>query len=111
MLDIVTILKTLVEVAGGVHRHLSDRERAKQEAERSKASTGVTTRLEQLENSDLEQAQLLAELSTNVADLGRAIEVEIERNRARDAWVARLVYLTLGVSIAALGISLVALLR
>ncbi len=111
MLDIVSILKTLVEVAGGVHRHLSDRQRAKQQAERSEETTAVSARLEQLETSDLEQAQLLAELSTNLAELGKAIEVEIEKNRERDAWVARLVYVTLALSIAALGISLVALLR
>ncbi len=111
MLDIVAIIKTIVEMAGEVHRHLSDRQRAKQETERSKAATAVTSRLDDLEESDLEQAQLLDELARNTAQLGKALEVEVERNRARDAWAARMVYATLAISIIALALGLVALLR
>src|SRR5512140_529501 len=109
MLDIVSVIKTVVEVAGQVHRHLTDRQKAKQEAVRHRAVTETTARIQQLEESDLRQAELLDEISRTVADLGKAIAVEVEKNRTRDAWVVRLVYLLLGTSVVALGVSLIAL--
>ncbi len=111
MLDVIGVIKAVVEVAGGVHRHLSDRARVKEEAARDKSSTQMASRLQQLEDSDLQQAQLLDEVSQNLAELGKAIAVEVEKNRQRDAWVARLVYLTLGLSLAALAVALLAVFR
>lgn len=60
------------------------------------------TRLEQLEDSDLEQARLISELSRNVETLARTLQIEVDR-RAR---LERLVWVALAAAAAGLSLAI-----
>ncbi len=107
MLEIATIINALSTVASAVEQ-IQHRKKIRQEAEQSE---NLNKRLKELEDIDLEQEQLIGELSRNVEHLAKAIETEIEANRARDARNQRLVYIALTLGLVALVVSLVALLR
>lgn len=77
----------------------------------SKDKEAQAQRLKELEESDLEQARLLSELSENVAQLAKAAQSQIEANKAREAVLRRLVYLALVLSLAAIALSLVSLFK
>jgi hypothetical protein len=77
----------------------------------SKDKEAQAQRLKELEESDLEQARLLSELSENVAQLARAAQSQIEENKLREAGLRRLVYLALVLGLAAIALSLVSLFK
>ena len=108
MLNITTIIGALSTIASAVDR-IQERKKANHETERNRQSQGK--RLEELEEADLEHERLIGELSSNVRELAKAIDAEIQNNRQRDATTQRLVYVALALAGLALIISIVVLLR
>lgn len=107
MLSIGTIITALSTIASAVDR-IQERTKTKRETEQSKS---LVQKLKDLEEADLEQEMLIREVSTNVEDLAKAIETEIEKNRERDARTRRLVYAALALGLVALGTAIAALVR
>jgi hypothetical protein len=68
-------------------------------------------RLNELEDSDFEQARLIRDLSENVERLAEAVQSQLEENKRREARLRPLVYAGLAMGLASLAISLATLLR
>ena len=75
------------------------------------AQAGLTERLERLEETCLDQARMFSELSKDVEQLARAIQSQIEEGQRRYQRTAALLYVSIGVAVAALGVSSWLLLR
>jgi hypothetical protein len=68
-------------------------------------------RIQALEDSDIEQANLISNLSESVEQLAEAVESQIEESRKREARLRLLSVAGLCFGLASLAISLVLLLR
>jgi hypothetical protein len=71
----------------------------------------LATRVEKLEDTCLEQARLIGELSRDLEQFAKAIQSGIEENQRRQASVRILLFVVLGVSVVSLVIAIVAILR
>jgi hypothetical protein len=111
MIDSGTIIQVLLAIATSVKRDLTDRQKARRDAELNRSPVTTTARLQQLEESDLQQVRLLSELSRNVGELGKAIQAEAEKNKARDTRVMRFACGALVTGLVALAASIIVLLR
>ena len=89
----------------GITRDILDKKKRAQE------SQALDQRLAELENTGLEQTQLIAQLSEHVGQLAKAIEAEMENTRTREAQMKKLIYVALGVAFASLILSLITLFR
>ena len=89
----------------GITRDILDKKKRTQE------SQALDQRLAQLQSADLEQTQLIAQLSASIEQLAKAIETEVENTRVREAQMKKIIYCVLGVAIAALALSLITMLR
>jgi hypothetical protein len=107
MLSIDIIMKALSAIVSAVDQ-IQQRKKAKQETEQSE---GMIKGLKDLEDTDLEQERLIGELSRTVEDLAKAIDTEIEKNRARDLRNQWLAYAALILGTTALVIGIVVLVR
>ena len=98
MISILPLVGPLTKLATAALDHVNLRKSELSKAEKQ----DQLQRLQKLEDSDLEQGELLGELSENVEQLARAVENHIQATR-RLQW---LVYLALAFSAASLIISL-----
>jgi hypothetical protein len=89
----------------GITRDILDKKKRTQE------SQALDQRLAQLQSADLEQTQLIAQLSASIEQLAKAIETEMENTRVREAQMKKIIYFVLGVAIAGLALSLITMLR
>lgn len=72
---------------------------------------GLRARLRELENSALEQARLIDELSRTVESLARAVDAVLEENNRKAAQIRRLLFVGAGVAVTSLALSSWSLLR
>lgn len=66
---------------------------------------GLRARLRELEDSTLEQARLIDELSRSVESLARAVEAALEENRRKAAQSQRLLFAGIGIAATSLALS------
>jgi len=107
MIPILPLLGPLTRLAAAAVEHVNVR----------KAGLGVggqldaARRIQALEDSDIEQANLISNLSESVEQLAEAVESQIEESRKREARLRLLTVVSLFFGLASLAISLVLLLR
>lgn len=102
MIPILPIIDPLARLATAALEHVNLRKSALG----SKEKQDQTRRLNELEDSDLEQGQLLSELSENVEQLAKAVESQVEADRVRHARITRLLYAAIFLAILSLAVSL-----
>jgi uncharacterized coiled-coil protein SlyX len=107
MIPILPLLDPLARLAAAALEHVNLRKARLGTKEKQDSAQ----RLKELEDSDLEQARLISELSEAVAQLTKAAQSQIEENKARQAKIRRLVYLAVLIGIASLAISLIIFFR
>ena len=105
MIPILPLIDPLARLAAVALEHVNIRKSKLA----SKEKQDQAQRLKELEDSDLEQARLISELSENVEQLTKAIQSQIEENKARQAKILRLVYVAIALGIASLAISTITL--
>ena len=105
MIPILPLLDPLARLAAAAMEHVNIRKAGLA----SKDKEAQAQRLKDLEESDLEQARIISELSENVERLAKAVQSEIEENQLREARLRRLVYLALVVGLASIALSLAVL--
>lgn len=72
---------------------------------------GLRTRLRELEDSSLEQARLIDELSRSVESLTRAVEAALEENNRKATQIRRLLFAGIGTAATSLALSVWSLLH
>ena len=72
---------------------------------------GLRARLRELEDSALEQARLIDELSRTVESLARTVDAVLEENNRKAAQIRRLLFVGAGVAVTSLALSSWSLLR
>jgi hypothetical protein len=102
MIPILPLLDPLARLAAAAMEHVNIRKAGLA----SKDKEAQAQRLKELEESDLEQARIISELSENVEWLAKAVQSAIEENNLRETRLRRLVYVALVVSLASIVISL-----
>ena len=107
MLPILPLLDPLARLAAAALEHVNLRKKRLA----TKEKQDQEQRLKELEESDLEQARLLSELSETVEQLTKAFQSQIEENKARQTKIRRLVYVAVLMGIASLATSLIILFR
>ena len=107
MIPILPIIHPLARLATAALEHANLR----RSALGSKEKQDQARRLNELEDSDLEQAQLISELSETVEQLAKAVESQVEDSLIRQARVLRLLYAAIFLGVLSLGISLWTFLR
>ena len=81
MIPILPLIDPLARLAAAALEHVN----ARKARLSSKEKQDQAQRLKELEDSDLEQARLISELSENVEQLTKAIQSQIEENKRRQA--------------------------
>jgi len=87
MIPILPLLDPLARLAAAAMEHVNIRKAGLA----SKAKEAQAQRLKELEESDLEQARLISELSETVEQLAKAVQSQIEENKRRAARLRGLV--------------------
>ena len=100
---ILPILGALSQVASTAWDTYSKIKRARQTLPDKSA---VSSRLEALENTSLEQAEMLSELSKDLEQFAQAIQAEIERIQRRQRLLTWFSFVALAIAAAAIGLSL-----
>jgi predicted transcriptional regulator len=107
MIPILPLLDPLARLAAAALEHVNLRKKRLA----TKEKQDQAQRLKELEDSDLEQARLISELSENVEQLIKAVQSQIEENKARQTKIRRLVYAAVLMGIVSLATSLIILFR
>jgi Fe2+ transport system protein B len=107
MIPILPLLDPLARLAAAAMEHVNIRKARLT----SKDKEAQAQRLKELEESDLEQARMISELSENVERLAKAVQSEIEENKLREARLRRWVYAALVVGLVSIAISLAMLFK
>jgi hypothetical protein len=105
---ILPVLSTLSQVATTAWTTYSRIKRARESLPEGAA---LASRLEILENTCLEQAEMLSELSKDVDQFAQAIQEEIEQTKRRQTILTWISSISLATAVAAIGISLFLLLK
>lgn len=115
IIPIITAITPLVLGAFELYRRrcAAQEVRATQSDEKNMAqfAHSLQTRMTELEESDIEQARLISELSKNVEALAKALQSEIDQNREREIRILRVLIGLLILSGSSLGLTLWNLLR
>jgi phage shock protein A len=105
-IQIIPIISALSNVAGTAWE-LYRRAVQVNEGKRDKqAQEALAKAVERLEDSHLEQARLISDLSKDLEQFAEAVQAELEAIRRRETRLRILVYLSLAVAFASLGVSL-----
>ncbi len=111
-IDVLSVIDALASVAtkawGAYVQTRDSAESSRRNGEQMKAHQ---VRVQRLEEASLEQARLVSELSRDLEQFAKAIQGEIEetnRRLARTSWV---LYLILAISLTALVLAIIVLLR
>jgi phage shock protein A len=105
-IQIIPIISALSNVAGTaweLYRRAMQLNEGKREKQ---AHEALAKGVERLEDSHLEQARLISDLSKDLEQFAEAVQAELEDIRRREARLRTLVYLTLVVALASLAVSL-----
>jgi predicted transcriptional regulator len=102
MIPILPLLDPLARLAAAAMEHVNIRKAGLS----SRDKEAQAQRLKELEDSDLEQARMISELSESVEQLARAMQSQIEETSARERRLRGLLYLAMIVSLASLTICL-----
>jgi hypothetical protein len=105
---ILPVLGALSQVASTAWNTYSKIKRARESLPEGAA---IASRLEILENTCLEQAEMLSELSKDLDQFAQAIQQEIEQTKKRQAILTWISCISLTTAAAAIGISLFLLLK
>ena len=105
-IQIIPIISALSNVAGTAWE-LYRRAVQVNEGKRDKqAQEALAKGVERLEDSHLEQARLISDLSKDLEQFAEAVQAELEAIRRRETRLRILAYLSLAVAFAGLGVSL-----
>src|SRR6266481_6429194 len=104
MIPILPLLDPLARLAAAALEHVNIRKAGLA----SKDKEAQAQRLKELEESDLEQARMISELSENVEQLAKAVQSQIEENKQREARLRVLIYIAAAASLVSIAISLLA---
>jgi hypothetical protein len=110
-IQILPLLGALSNVAGVAWEIYRKAAQTRELVQQNVTESALTERMASLEESSLEHARLISELSRDVEQFGAAIEVEIEAQRRRAAMVTRLLYASLVLTVSALALAIVSLLK
>ncbi len=102
MIPILPLLDPLARLAAAAMEHVNIRKAGLA----SKDKEAQAQRLKELEESDLEQARMISELSENVEQLAKAVQSQIEENKRREARLRGLVHVAVIASIVSIAICL-----
>src|SRR5882762_2198762 len=95
MIPILPLLDPLARLAAAAKEHVNIRKAGLD----SKDKEAQIQRLNDLEESDLEQARMISELSENVEQLAKAVQSQIEENKRREARLRGLIYIAVVASL------------
>ena len=107
MIPILPLLDPLARLAAAAVEHVNIRKAGLARKDKE----AQAQRLKELEESDLEQARMISELSENVERLAQAVQSAIEESKFREARLRRLVYIALVVGVASIAMSLAILFK
>ena len=102
MIPILPLLDPLARLAAAAMEHVNIRKAGLG----SKDKEAQAQRLKELEESDLEQARMISELSENVERLATAVQSQMEENKRREARLRILVYIAIATGIVSIAILL-----
>src|SRR3989442_14492842 len=103
ILPIITTISNLATTTWEIYRKAS---LATEDKRRHRAQEMIEKRVDKLEDSALEQARLISELSKELEQFAQAVEADIEAAQARETRLRRLVYASLTLALVGVGISL-----
>jgi hypothetical protein len=107
MIPILPLLDPLARLAAAAVEHVGIRKAGLARKDKE----AQAQRLKELEESDLEQARMISDLSENVERLAKAVQSAIEESKLREARLRRLIYVALIAALASMAISLAMLFR
>ena len=102
MIPILPLLDPLARLAAAAMEHVNNRKAGLG----SKDKEAQAQRLKELEESDLEQARMISELSENVERLAMAVQSQLEENNRRETRLRALVYLAVVAGLGSIAILL-----
>jgi uncharacterized coiled-coil protein SlyX len=115
LLPIIAAITPLVLGAFELYRRRSAaqeiRDTQSVENDMARLAHSLQTRMTELEESDIEQARLISELSKNVEALAKALQSEIDQKKEQEVRIYRVIIGLLILSGSSLGLTLWHLLR
>jgi predicted transcriptional regulator len=107
MIPILPLLDPLARLAAAAMERVNIRKAGLA----SKDKEAQAQRLKELEESDLEQARIISELSENVEQLARAVQSQIEEHKQREAKLKVLVCIAVVASLVSIAMGLLILFK
>jgi|ERR1051326_6137345 DNA repair ATPase RecN len=105
---ILPVLSALSQVASTAWTAYSKIKRAREALPENSA---ISSRLEALENTSLEQAETLSELSKDLEQFAQAIQAEVEQTKKRQTLLTWISSISLAIGAAAIGLFVFLLLK
>jgi Fe2+ transport system protein B len=107
MIPILPLLDPLARLAAAALERMNKRKAGLA----SKEKEAQAQRLKELEESDLEQARMISELSENVEQLARAVQSQMDETRLRQGRLRVLFYATVVVGLISITVCLLTLFK
>ena len=104
-IQIVPFLSALSNVAGAAWDLYRRAAQFKEAKHGQKVQDSLTKSVDRLEESHLEQARLISELSRDLEKFAQALQTEVQEMVQRQARLRALVYFALAVAVTGVGIS------
>jgi len=108
---ILPILGALSTVASAAWDTSSKIKHARESSLTKKGAEALSSRIEKLEDTCLEQARMLSELSKDLEQFAKAMQAEMEEMQRRHASLKRVVLISLLAAASSLGVALFLLLK
>jgi len=108
---ILPILGALSSAASAAWDMYAKVKQARESSLAKKGQDAFSNRIEKLEDTFLEQARMLSELSKDLEQFAKAMQAEMEEMQRRHARLKGILFVTVVVAVSALGVALFVLLK